>query len=213
MNTTSKIDPFKTPKKKKSGPKYNNFIEAFKDIGASTVKSFTKDVVGGTTKNVVDIFTKGQPQNQTSKPEETFDFEAYLNQQEKKIRQQEKSRFEITKKEEQVIFSREQNKIKVEIETLQIQIKELAKEQAGLMSEIDKTAFQAVANPGVYHQNFFERLIHLIKLAKKKIVESRTWMQIHNHRSKKRAGYWGGVKKGGTGFMLSGERTAATQTG
>ena len=208
------MDPFATKKKKTKTPNYQNFIEAFKDIGSSTVKSFTKDVIKGTAQNAINILTKNQPQspNQPS-PDKDFNFEEFINQQEKKIRHQERTRFEAIRREEKVIYSREQQQVKIQVQTLQAQIKELAKEQAGLMEEVDKTAFQAVSNPGVYHRNFFERLINLIKLAKKRVTESKTWLQMHNHRAKKRAGYWGQVKKSGTSFMLSGERSIATQAG
>jgi E3 ubiquitin-protein ligase DOA10 len=205
------MNPFSTSTKKKSSPQYSNFIEAFKDIGKSTVKSFAKDFVGGTAKNAVDTLTKGQASNE--QPEEKFNFEEYLNAQEQQIRNQERARFEAIKREENVIFSREKQQIKVQIETLQTQIKGMAKDQAGLMSEIDKTAFQAVVNPGVYHQNFFDRLIHLIKIARKKIADSRSWMSLHNHRGSQKNGYWQNVKSKGTSFLLSGERTVATQTG
>lgn len=186
----NKMDPFPAAKKKKTGPKYLNFLEAFKDNHP----------------------TKPQLQPHQANTE-AFNFEEFLNQQEKRIRQQERSRFETIRREEQIIFSREKNQIKVQIETIQTQIKAMAKDQVGLMEEIDQAAFQAIVNPGVYHQNFFERLLHLIKLARKKVAESRTWLQLQNHRSQKQAGYWQKVKTSGTNFMLSGERTVSTQSG
>jgi uncharacterized protein DUF5660 len=205
------MNPFSTNTKKKSSPQHNNFIEAFKDIGKSTVKSFAKDFVAGTAKNTVDTLTKGRSNSQ--QPEENFNFEEYLNAQEKQIRNQERVRFESIKREEHIIFSREKQQIKTQIETLQTQIKGMAKDQAGLMEEIDKTAFQAVVNPGVYHQNFFERLIYLIKIARKKIADSRSWLNLHSHRNSQKNGYWQNVKKSGTSFMLSNERATATQSG
>ena len=121
--------------------------------------------------------------------------------------------FETVRREEKIIFSREKQQIKLQIESIQNQIKQLTQEQVGLIKEIEQTSFQAVVNPGIYHQNFFERLFKLISLARKKIAESRTWLQMHNHRAKQCQGYWSGVKKSGTSFMLSGERTVSTQTG
>jgi hypothetical protein len=211
MNQLNPLD--QTKKKKKTGPKYQNFIEAFKDIGSSIGKAVTQDVVKGTAQNVVDVFTKGQAQPDTPAPQEDFKFEDYLNQQERKIRAQERTRFETIRREEKIIYSREQQQVKIQIETLQTQIKELAKEQTGLMKEVEQASFQAVINPGVYHQNFFERLLHLIKIAKKKVAESRTWLHLHNHRAQKRGYYWQNVKKSGTKFMLSHERYMATQAG
>lgn len=187
-----KMDPQNKIKKNQSASaKFVNFIEAFKDASPS------------------------QP---TANPaaaanQENFDFDAFLNAREKKIRHQERTRFEAVRREEQIIFSREQNQVKVQIENLQTQIQALAKEHVGLIQEVDKASFQVVARPGIYHKNFFERLLQLIKLARKKISESRTWLHMQNHRAKNKSGYWGGVKKSGTSFMLSGERTVSTQTG
>lgn len=207
------MNPIDLNKKKKSNPKFQNFIEAFKDIGASTVKTFTQDVVGGTAKNALDVLTKGQTNSAAGQNPEAFDFEEFLNLQENKIRQQERARFESIRRDEQVIFSREQQQVKIQIETIQTQIKALTTEQVGLMKEVDKATFQAVVDPGTYHQNFFERLLHLIKLARKNIVESRTWLQLHNHRAQKRTGYWQNVKSGGTQYLLSQERYMSTQAG
>ncbi|MEA3355055.1 MAG: DUF5660 family protein [Patescibacteria group bacterium] len=206
------MNPFQSKAKKSKNPQYKNFIEAFKDIGKSTIKSFAKDVIGGTAKTAVDVFTKGQAID-NSETKDNFKFEEYLNQQEQKIRSQERQRFEAIRREEKIIFSRENHQTKIQIETLQTQIKQLASEQVGLMKELDQASFQAVVSPGIYHKNFFERLLHLIKLAKKNIASSRTWLSLHNHRAKKQAGYWAQFKKSGTSFMLSGERSTATQTG
>jgi len=200
----NQLDPFnQTKNKKKTGPKYQNFIEAFKDIGSSIGKAVTQDLIKGT----------DQTQPNAPASQEDFNFENYLNQQERKIRAQERTHFESIRREEKIIYSREQQQVKIQIETLQTQIKELGQEQIGLIKEVQQASFQAVVNPGVYHENFFERLLHLIKIAKKKIAESRTWLHLCNHRAQKRGYYWQNVKKSGTKFLLSHERYMATQAG
>ncbi|KKU87876.1 MAG: hypothetical protein UY17_C0007G0012, partial [Candidatus Beckwithbacteria bacterium GW2011_GWC2_47_9] len=101
----NKMDPFDTIKKKKALPKFENFIEAFKDTGSDKA--------------------------------DKFDFESFLNQQEGRIRQQERQRFDQIRHEEQVIFSRQNQETKLEIETLQVEIKKLAKEVGGVMIEAE----------------------------------------------------------------------------
>ena len=177
----TKMDPLDTTKKKKALPKFENFIEAFKDTGS-----------GKTDK---------------------FDFESFLNRQEARTRGQERQRFDQIRHEEQVIFSRQNQETKLEIETLQVEIKKLAKEVGGVMVEAEKTSFQAVINPGDYHKNFFKRLLSLLRLARKQISESKNCLMIFNHRQQSRSAYWTGVKTGGTSFMLSSDRTVATQAG
>ena len=178
------MDTFTQTKPKKTLPKFDNFLEAFKD--SSSTKPQTPD---------------------------KFDFESFLSQQENRIRQQERQRFEQIQHEVQVVYSRDQQQEKLEIETLQIEIKKMAKEVGGFMIEAEKTAFQIVVSPGVYHKNFFKRLFSLLQLARKKISEGTNCMAIQNFRAQSRSAYWTGVKKGGTSFMLSSDRTVATQAG
>jgi uncharacterized lipoprotein YehR (DUF1307 family) len=190
----SKLDPFDTSsKKKKPAQRFENFIEAFKDTRATTK---TDKVV-----------------NQADTAGNNFNFESFLNQQEQKIRQQERMRFDQMRHEEQVIYSREREQEKLEVESIKIEIKKLAKEIGGAMVEVEKTAFQIVVSPGVYHKNFFKRLLSLLQLARKKISEGRNCLAIQNYRAQCRSAYWNGVKKGGTSFMLSSDRTVATQAG
>lgn len=183
------MDPLDTTKKKKALPKFENFIEAFKDNGSGKSDKVIK------------------PQT------EAFDFESFLSQQESRVRAQERQRFDQIRHEEQIVFSRQNQETKLEIETLQVEIKKLAKEVGGVMIEAEKTSFQAVINPGIYHKNFFKRLMSLLQLARKKISEGKNCLMLFNQRQQSRSAYWTGVKKGGTSFMLSSDRTVATQAG
>lgn len=185
------MDTFDKTKKKPALPKFQNFIEAFKD---STATNKTDKVIN--------------PQGQ-----DKFDFESFLNQQENRIRQQERQHFEQMRHEEQVIYSSEKQQEKLEIESLQVKIKQLAKEVGGVMVEAEKTAFQIVVTPGVYHKNFFKRLIALLEIARKSVHDSRTCLQLTNLRNQAKSIYWASVKKSGTSFMLSSDRTVATQAG
>ena len=175
--------------KKKTQPKFDNFLEAFRDNQPGSAKT-----AGG-------------------KPSEGFDFESFLNQREAQIRQQERTRFEQQRHEEQVIYSSEKQQEKLEIESLQNKIKQLAKEVGGVMVEAEKTAFQMVVAPGVYHKNFFKRLISLLEIARKSVHDSRTCLQLTNLRNQAKSIYWASVKKSGTSFLLSSDRTVATQAG
>lgn len=68
-----------------------------------------------------------------------------------------------------------------------------------------------VAQIGKYHENFFEWVISVIKIARMRIEESAGWMSaMHSKKDRK---YWAQFKKHGTTFGLSNERVVATQTG
>jgi len=185
------MDTFDQSKKKKSLPKFDNFLEAFKDTSASAKA----------------------PAGKAAMADKPFDFESFLNQQENRVRQQERQRFEQTQHEVQVVYSSKRQQEKLEIESLQIKIKQLAKEVGGIMVEAEKTAFQMVVSPGVYHKNFFKRLISLLEIARRSVHDSRTCLQLTNLRNQAKSIYWSSVKKSGTSFMLSSDRTVATQAG
>ncbi len=184
------MDSIQSSLTKKPQPKFQNFLEAFKDT-----KSGSKPAV------------------KTTAPQENFDFESFLNQREAQVRQQERNRFDQQRHEEYVIYSRDQQQEKLEIQSLQMEIKKLAHEVGGVMVEAEKTAFQMVVSPGKYHKNFFKRLIALLEIARKSVHEGRTCLQITNLRNRAKSAYWAGVQKGGSSFLLSSDRTVATQAG
>jgi hypothetical protein len=171
--------------------------------------SSSKTKVSPKLQNLIEAFKNSS--DKKSRP--SFDLQEALRLQEQKIRQQERTRFEAVRREEKTIFSREQQEVKLQIESLQAQIKQLAKDQIGLMKEAEKASFQAVVNPGVYHKNFFERLVHFLNLIRQSIADAKSWLDLANHRAKKRRNYWTQFKQSGTKFSLSQERYMATQAG
>ena len=111
------------------------------------------------------------------------------------------------------VYSRENEEVKQKIEEVLAELKKLAAEIATLGSDIDKAVHEAVVNPGTYHVNFFEALRRFLLQLRKRVHESSDWLAISSQRKQAQNHYWGGVKKAGTSFMLSNERTLATQAG
>ncbi|PIS09655.1 hypothetical protein COT75_00455 [Candidatus Beckwithbacteria bacterium CG10_big_fil_rev_8_21_14_0_10_34_10] len=205
-------------KKKKGSHQPVSFIEALKDIGSSVQKQ-AKDATIGTGKAMADQLLGGNKNSDQVgdsgelQPETPFNFEDYLKSREKQIEQVQKQKFESRIQEERLVFHRKEEEAKLEIKAVQEELKKLAESTEGLSVEIKKATFTATVNPGTYHENFFSRIKRLIQLARKKLVESQTWLESFNYRSQRKSAYWGGVKKSGTKFMLSQERYTATKTG
>ncbi len=211
------MDPFakKTSSTKKKGSNTpHNFIEALKDIGTS-IKQQAKDATIGTGKTMMDqvMSTPSKPQSGEIKPDTPFNFEDYLKSQERQTEQIQKQRYEKRLQQEQMIFHRKEEDAKIQIKQIQNELMKLAKETDSLSQEVKKTVFTTSVEPGTYHFNFFERIKNLIELARKQVASSRTWLEAFNSRKNRQGHYWGGVQKSGTKFMLSQERSRATQTG
>jgi hypothetical protein len=115
--------------------------------------------------------------------------------------------------QEYVIFTPRQQEEQLQIKTTQEKLQEEVKKSPHPVDkEIEIAIEQKPVDPGVYHLNFFERLQQLI-IARKKVDESATWLEVFNTRVKKRGHYWAGVGKAGTKFMLSPDRVVATSVG
>lgn len=178
------------------------FFENLKDLGNGIARSTAEEAVK-------QITGRG-----TLKPKEPLEFEKYIAEREKEIRGEERRFYERRRAQEKILWTAEQQKTALQIEAIQEELKKLVNETEGLSREIKTAAVQAIVEPGVYHLNFLERLLELIKLIRKKIQESKTWLAEWNaYCKKKRNYYWVQVKKSGTKFMLSSERYMATQAG
>lgn len=196
------FSPFNQKQKKKTQGS-TNFIEALKGFGPSFKKQ-AKDAAFG---------IPSRPQSGDLKAEQPFNFENYLKSRERQIESREKQKYERKVQEERLVFHHKHEEAKLQIKAVQEELKKLASATSGLSVEVKKAVFSAAVEPGTYHENFFDRIRRLIEFARKKIVESKSWMETFNNRSKKRSHYWGQVKKSGTKFMLSQERYMSTQMG
>jgi len=117
------------------------------------------------------------------------------------------------RQKEEVVFSARQEQTKNEIRSLQEELKSLAQELGNTAREVQVAAIQEVADPGQYHVGFFEHLRNIIIELKKKLSDSASWLQSANSRAQRKKGYWAGVKKQGTKYMMSEERKVSTQAG
>lgn len=111
------------------------------------------------------------------------------------------------------VFSQEQLEVEKKISEVQAELKKLAEEIAHLATDIGKSIETTIANPGTYHLNFFESLKRYLHQLRKQVAESKDWLAVSQQRKQAQNHYWGSVKKAGTSFMLSSERTSATQSG
>jgi len=75
------------------------------------------------------------------------------------------------------------------------------------------TVDAAPATPGKYHENLFEWMILMIRQARQKVEDSRSWLGTVQGKNSKKQSYWGKAKSQGTSFTQNNERSVATSTG
>lgn len=104
-------------------------------------------------------------------------------------------------------------KIQELIKEIRREIISLQQTQKSMLAEAAKiTVEQLPEKPGIYHIHFLEWILKTLRDLRKKVSESASWLGVMRGKQKK-MGFWGNYKKHGTQYGLSGERTAATQSG
>lgn len=198
----------KGQKQKQKRIRNGALLEALRDLGGGTVKSLNEDFLGQIPK---DVFTQTglhpQKLEGTPNPQEPVDL-LKIKELEQRFR-----RLEISKREERLVFSSQQQEVKVRLAALQEEAKKMASATQNLAQEVKIAVLQTPVEPGTYHLTFLEKLISFIKSLTQKIENAAVWVSAFNQRAKKRPFYWAQVGRSGTKFMLSQERYMATQVG
>ena len=189
---------------------YDNFIEALRDLGKSTL-SEAKTQIKQSFKPQVPEVAKGD-----LKPNESFSL-TDLQQAEKKGFEQAKTRFDSNleqfHQEERSRLLREEAAARQQIKAIQEEVRSLAKSMGDFAHEVEVASFQAPVNPGAYHKGFFNHLKILIVSLKERVESSKNWLQATNQRAGKRGYFWTQSSKMGTQYMLSSERYMVMSTG
>lgn len=193
---------------------YDSFLEAFKDLGTSTVSEFVDQGRKMFTDDVPASFGfKGD-----LSPNESFslsDLKKAESMGERKAENRLGPQLSQQREQERQSMLRQEQQVKMQITAIQEEIKKMAKSMGDFAKEIQVAAMQAPVNPGVYHQNFFASLRTFISNMRLRIQESRNWLAASNARASKKGkgAYWSQAQKSGTKFTLSSERYMVTSTG
>jgi hypothetical protein len=211
MNT---LDPFASkPAKKTPSRQPQNFAEALKSIGGYTVKSATRDLIGGVAKDMVSGITGGSTQSTDYTPGRNEFVNEWLKPQDQRIEQEVLRRSRLKELSSTPVYDRNQEQVNRQIKELQEQLAMLAKDLAVLGTGVQKAIEEQIVSPGAYHVSFFEKLKSFIITLRKQVHESANWLEVSYSRRQSQNHYWGNVKKSGTKFMLSQERYMATSAG
>lgn len=169
--------------KTKQNQRKDSFLEAFRDLGVGNSPALGK--------------------------QELFNKEAALEKEYRsRLRQS-----EMVRKQELVLFTRQQKEAEQKVLVLQDEIKQLAQATGELAKEAEIASMQISQDVGAYHVSFFEKLIKSINALRRQIRDSSFWLASWNKKSQKRNYYWGQYKKSGSKFMLSADRYMSTQAG
>jgi hypothetical protein len=215
MSDNNPFQPLNQPKKSKPKLNQQSFVEALKNVGSGVASTVKDEVIKPIAIDAWDSLVKspGSSKQSESKAATSWDNE-WLKQREEEIRAQERAKRRhqelLTAKP---LFDRQAEETKAQIKAIQDELRALAKDMAGLGSSLQQAIEEEIVNPGTYHVSFFEKLRTFIVSLRKQVNESANWLEASSARKAAKNSYWGSVKKHGTKFMLSDERSKATQAG
>lgn len=219
MAGTNKSSPLgRSGNNKKQRPFFqqpDNPIEIIKDLTAGLAQSGASDVFGGIGNSALEqIGLKPAKKIQgTLSPNEDINLEALNVQKEEEFYAKWLEKRPVIKSPEQPVFKSEDFLVQRKIQEILVELKTLAKSVEKVSQETGKVAMEEMpVRPGIYHLNFFEKLLKLIKDARSKVEESSVCLKLFQSRKQQKQ-YWTMFKKHGTTFGLSQERVVATQTG
>ena len=110
---------------------------------------------------------------------------------------------------------KEKQETKQQIENIKQEIALLTKEVRHLNHQTEEIAISVdttPTEPEKYYYNLFQLFLAFLKDLRQKATEGNTWLTAFKQRSKKKNYFRQQVKKSGTKFLLSSERTPVTQT-
>ncbi len=198
------------PKKQSVGN--DSFLESLRSIGSNTLSSTKSDLLRPGIKDIFDSlspFPNPQNNQQIDQREKSSSEDNFW----KEGRYQQKKQLEIVKREERVVFTRQERETQAQVQNLQAEIKKLAVATGELAKEVQVATMQEEINPGTYHLNFLQRLLLIVKSLNAQVRESSLWLASWNKKSQKKKGYWDQLKKSGSSFSLHHDRAVATQAG
>lgn len=186
-----------------------NILESLKDIGTSTGDTIKKDLLGDSAEEFFrQLLGTPKPEKHSGEinPGESVELNnIYSGQRESEEKLQTQIRLERNLSQEQnSLTEKKMNELRIQLHALTQEIYELAKITQNLGQEVEVAAMQAPANPGIYHLNFFEKLLSFIRNFRKNIQSAEVWLTATNDRAEKK-NFWSSFKKQGTKFYLSSE--------
>jgi hypothetical protein len=206
-------DPFASSKPAKKTPpqrRSDNFVESVRDIGSSTLKSITNDVVKGTAQSVFDQLLGSARTGQAPDISEAPNFyEDWIKDREaqaaQEATQKERAFQQHRQSEQQVVFSLSDEKVRQELQGIRQELSMLVKSMGQVQTQIENAVIDNVVDAGVYHLNYYHKLKEWIVFMRKSLDDASSWLSVSSGR-KGKGYYWGQVGKSGTKYSMSQER-------
>lgn len=197
-------------------------LEQVKDLGAGMVRE-----VSSIPNQILDTAFEQiglKPQRKPLSGEIELSTGAHkVNDQINKIEQKDSAvdgklrQLQSVQRNEKEVFNSKQRVLESQIsklmQELQVEVVKLQQQTSQLSTDVKKVTVETrPSNAGLYHLNFFDQILLMLREIRKSVSESRMWLNMWT-KKKKQKGYWSMFKKHGQNFAMSDERAIASANG
>jgi len=173
-----------------------NLVESLKGVGTQIPQDFLRELFG---------FPQVTPKvSGEVRAGESLDMQELLSgkaEENKKLKAQLNLERNLAA-EERRLAEEKIGKLRVQLQAIITEITKVAAGAKELSDEVAAATIIAPVDPGVYHLNFFEKLLSFVQSFRKKINLAVTWLHSTNKRAEKK-NYWARYKKGRGSFLLA----------
>jgi len=209
-----------TGKTRKPPKGFDPFLEALRDLGRETGRTardeLIKPVAGNFFRDMVGMDRAAGGATGELRPGESVSFEKQLEKTEAGLERVKQQMFyeQSLQKEVTAVIQEDGQQLQLKIQAVRGEIVRLGKSAKKLETAVKEAAIAAPVEPGVYHENFFDRLKGFLASAVQTVESAALWVQEGNRRAAKQRGrFWGKYKASGSKFFLSGEHYLTRSAG
>ena len=173
-------------------------MEAIKELGNSTAKTFTNDLVKESSAEFMrqllglapkKKFSGELEKGQSFEPGKVLTGEYALAEKQKKQLRFERRILE----EEKTEVEKKSNDLKLRLYAISQEIQAVVFSTPKLAKQVELAGLTATNNPGIYHVMFLEKILEFLKSFKKDIENAYVWLSATNKRANKR-NFWNQYK-------------------
>lgn len=188
----------KSAKAKAQKIRQANILEALKDLGGNTAKTFSNDVVKETgaefMRQLLGLKPKQKFSGELQRGESIEPGKAMTGEYQAQEKLQKQIRFERRILEEQKTeIAKKNNELQLQLHAITREIEAVVKTTPKLAHEVKLAQLTSAKDPGIYHVMFLTKILEALQDFKKNIESASVWLAAINKRSNKR-NFWNQYK-------------------
>ncbi len=190
----------KTSKQKQNTKRVRqaNVMEALRDLGGGTAKTFANDLMKETgsefMRQLLGLRPKTKFSGEIQKGESLVVNDVLTGKKQEQDKLQKQVRFERRILEEQKAeIESKNNQLKLQLHAITQEIQAVVATTPRLAKQVEVASLTSINNPGIYHVMFLEKILEFLKSFKKNIESASAWLGATNKRANKR-NFWNQYK-------------------